>query len=119
MKFEHHLREFLDNSIDDAEACELAIGAITGNLRQIKLDVAARLWGARQLGADDAKASAAALGMARLLKSRYEFARAEYDRLTGLPSPEQTGQTDLHVIAGGRPDLEAVREAPGAPSGSA
>ncbi len=103
MKFEDHLREFLDNTIDDAEARELAVAAVAGSLRQIKLGVAERLWQARQLGADDPKSSAAALGVARLLKVRYDAAHGEYDRLAGVPRvhPEGLG---LQVIGGGRSD---------------
>lgn len=101
MKLEEHLREFLDGSIDAAEARELAVAAVAGNLRQIKLGIAERLWLARQPGTDDAKASAAHLGAARSLKLRYDAARAEYDRLNGLP----VSGPELHVVEGGHPDM--------------
>lgn len=104
MKFEQHLREFLDDSVDDAEARDLAVVAVAGNLRQIKLGIAERLWLARQTGADDAKASAAHLGAARLLKLRYDAARTEYDRLSSGPD----SGPDLLVVEGGQPDTSGT-----------
>ena len=109
MRFEEHLREFLDGSVDDAEARDLSVAAVAGNLRQIKLGIAERLWLARQIGVEDAKASAAHLDAARSLKLRYDAARAEYDRLSGGP----VGGPDLHVVEGGHPDV------PGTPGGAA
>lgn len=109
MKYEEHLREFLGGSVDDAEARELAVAAIAGNMRQIKLGIAERLWLARQTGVDDAKASASHLGAARLLKLRYDAALTEYERLNAVPA----GGPDLHVVEGGRPDASGALETPG------
>ena len=72
MTFEEHLREFLDGSVDAAEARDLAIAAVAGDLRQIKLEIAARLWMARQLGAGNTTVSEAHLAAARGLKAPYE-----------------------------------------------
>jgi len=112
MKFEEHLREFLDNTVQDAEARELAVAAVAGNLRQIKLGIAERLWLARQLGAEDAAASATALGVARLLKARYGVAYAEYGRLTGVTPVDQARRPELQVIEGGRPDTPSISGMP-------
>ena len=109
MKYEEHLREFLGGSIDAAEARELAMAAVAGNLRQIKLGIAERLWLARQLGADDVKASATHLDAARSLKLRFDAARAEHDRLSAVPG----GGTDLHIAEGGQPDISGAPETPG------
>ncbi|MCH8817794.1 MAG: hypothetical protein IIC92_08710 [Chloroflexi bacterium] len=99
MKYEEHLREFLGGSIDAAEARELAMAAVAGNLRQIKLGIAERLWLARQLGADDVTASATHL----------DAARAEHDRLSAVVG----GGTDLHIVEGGQPDISGAPETPG------
>lgn len=117
MNFEQHLREFLGNSIDDVEARQLAVAAVAGSLRQLKLGVAERLWQARQLGPDDAASSAAALGVARALKARYDAAITEYERLAGV-SPDTP---DLQLIEGGRSDDPGptATGASGAPDGGA
>ena len=109
MTFEEHLREFLDGSVDAAEARDLAIAAVAGDLRQIKLGIAERLWMARQLGAGNTKVSAAHLGAARVLKSRYEAARTEHDRLNGVP----VSRPELHVIPGGQPGTSSTPDTSG------
>lgn len=101
MKFEDHLRKFLGDSVDDAEARRLAIAAVAGSLRQLKLGIAERLWQARQLGPEDAGSSAAVLGAARALKARYDIAMSEYERLTGVSADHP----ELQLIEGGRSDV--------------
>jgi hypothetical protein len=108
MKFEDHLKEFLDNSIDDEEARQLAITAVASSIRQLKLGVAERLWHARQLGTEDVTASAVALGTARSIKRRFDVAMCEYQRLIGAPSEV----AELHVIPGGRLDRSDASSAP-------
>ena len=115
MKFEDHVREFLDNSIDDAEARQLAVVAVAESLRQLKLGIAERLWQARQLGPDDAGSSSAALGAARALKVRFDAAVAEYQRLTGVSAE----RPDLQLLEGGRPGDPGVAGASVPPDGGA
>ncbi len=96
MQFDEHLRLFLDGAADEAEARDLALAAVSRNVRQLKLAIAERLWLARQLSTQgDATASSEHLNGARVLKERCDLAVAEYDRLAGtVAHPRSAGHGD-------------------------
>ncbi|MDA1256931.1 MAG: hypothetical protein O3C10_03695 [Chloroflexi bacterium] len=104
MKFDEHVRAFLDGSIDPDEARVLATAAVASNIRQLKMSIAECLWLARQVaadGGDGAAPSVKQLQTARTLKTRYDGALAEFRRLRGEGDDDGEG-AGLHLIAGGR-----------------
>ena len=97
MDFGQHLREFLGESVDEAEAREIARTVIATTVRSLKLAIGGRLWRAREASrAGDPESSTRHMDAARALKRAYECACREYQAAV------QATATDSDRAPGGR-----------------
>ena len=82
MEFIENLREFLGQTVGEAEARVIAGAVVAANIRGLKPAIAERVWQARQRSAaGDQDGAAGELAEARRLKARYDNALDEYRRL--------------------------------------
>ncbi len=81
-----HMRQFLDESVDEQELRTLALSAIAASVRRLKQSIAASVWEARQLAAAHDPGAAAHLDRARRLKNSYDAAIDEYRRIGSFPT---------------------------------
>lgn len=88
MKFVEHLGQFFGESVEPQELKALAMAAIAGEVRRLKLAIAAQVWRSRQCSGDAPEESAASLQAARELMARYQAALTEYGDVAGLDAAE-------------------------------
>ncbi|MEX0763227.1 MAG: hypothetical protein WD208_03145 [Dehalococcoidia bacterium] len=84
MGYLDHMRQFLDESVDEQELRTLALSAIAGSVRRLKQSIAVSVWEARQLAAAQDAGAAAHLDRARRLKDSYDAAMDEYRQIRSL-----------------------------------
>jgi len=88
VEFMEHLDLLLGGTAGKAELRQIAMTAVAGSARELKLAIAEAVWEARSLAAENRQAeSARRMSDVRRLRDRYRASLEEYGRLASSDSP--------------------------------
>ena len=108
MDFKEHLGQLLGDTVGEGELRRIAMVAVAGGIKDLKLAIAEAAWQARSLAAAGRQAeSARRMREVRLLRDRYRASLEEYGRLASVDSLTAAGED---VVPGER-RTDAISEA--------
>ena len=92
MEFMEHLDLLLGGTVGKVELRGIAMRAVAGSARELKLAIAEAAWQARSLAAEDRQAeSVRRMSDVRRLRDRYRASLEEYGRLASSHSSAECG----------------------------